>query len=255
MPADDILTLPPPPADARLTYGADPNQFGELRMPKSRVLSRSDEYSWRLLAREIRSETCRTPVCRPDRQGAGDLECRISPRWVIREEVGRAHSRTCAALTLRFTDRPTLQSGSEQMVVIGHSAGRTTGAVSGRSRAHSQARGVPGGVVDLQQAWELHLSDNAVVDFLGGEPSRVSEHYREADPMQLKIRPHTMADSRRRRRYRSAIFEPQLHRAEEKARRERALSGNFHGWTLDLIDPRSSAWPKVEGTVLHLLES
>ena len=23
----------------------------------------------------------------------------------------------------------------------------------------------------------------------------------------------------------------------------------------DLIDPRSGAWPKVEGTVLHLLES
>src|SRR5260370_29500941 len=35
MPTDDILTVPPPPADARLTYGADPNQFGELRIPKS----------------------------------------------------------------------------------------------------------------------------------------------------------------------------------------------------------------------------
>ena len=34
MPADDILTLPPPPADARLPYGTDPNQFGELRLPK-----------------------------------------------------------------------------------------------------------------------------------------------------------------------------------------------------------------------------
>jgi len=35
MPTDDILNAPPPPADARLTYGADPNQFGELRVPKS----------------------------------------------------------------------------------------------------------------------------------------------------------------------------------------------------------------------------
>ena len=34
MPADDILTLAPPPADARLPYGPDPNQFGELRVPK-----------------------------------------------------------------------------------------------------------------------------------------------------------------------------------------------------------------------------
>src|SRR3989442_7827866 len=35
MPSDDILTLPAPPADARLAYGTDPNQFGELRLPKS----------------------------------------------------------------------------------------------------------------------------------------------------------------------------------------------------------------------------
>ena len=35
MPSNDILTLPPPPADARLAYGTDPNQFGELRLPKS----------------------------------------------------------------------------------------------------------------------------------------------------------------------------------------------------------------------------
>jgi len=35
MPTDDILNAPPPPADARLTYGTDPNQFGELRVPKS----------------------------------------------------------------------------------------------------------------------------------------------------------------------------------------------------------------------------
>src|SRR5580700_7308543 len=35
MATDDILTLPSPPPDARLTYGADPNQFGELRLPKT----------------------------------------------------------------------------------------------------------------------------------------------------------------------------------------------------------------------------
>src|SRR3954454_10055416 len=29
-----ILDLPPPPADARVRYGADPNQFGDVRVPK-----------------------------------------------------------------------------------------------------------------------------------------------------------------------------------------------------------------------------
>jgi hypothetical protein len=41
--------------------------------------------------------------------------------------------------------------------------------------------------VDLQQAWKLHLGDDAVVDFLGGKPSQVGDYYREADPMELSV--------------------------------------------------------------------
>src|SRR6202158_4366464 len=36
MTSDDILSLPPPAADARLTYGTGPNQFADLRLPKSK---------------------------------------------------------------------------------------------------------------------------------------------------------------------------------------------------------------------------
>src|ERR1700683_4312386 len=31
--SDDILSLRPPPADARIAYGSDPNQFLDLRLP------------------------------------------------------------------------------------------------------------------------------------------------------------------------------------------------------------------------------
>src|ERR1700732_5374642 len=34
--ADDILTLAPPPADSRVAYGSDPNQFADLRLPKTK---------------------------------------------------------------------------------------------------------------------------------------------------------------------------------------------------------------------------
>src|SRR5258708_20253705 len=34
--SEDILPPPPPPADARLVYGSDPNQFLDLRLPKSK---------------------------------------------------------------------------------------------------------------------------------------------------------------------------------------------------------------------------
>src|SRR5450755_1998951 len=34
--AEDILTLVPPAADARVAYGSDPNQFIDLRLPRSK---------------------------------------------------------------------------------------------------------------------------------------------------------------------------------------------------------------------------
>ena len=38
--SDDILTLPPPPADARLAYGSDSNQFLDLRLPSAKEKSK-----------------------------------------------------------------------------------------------------------------------------------------------------------------------------------------------------------------------
>src|ERR1700741_2192630 len=35
--SEDILTLAPPPADARISYGSDPNQFLDLRLPKTKT--------------------------------------------------------------------------------------------------------------------------------------------------------------------------------------------------------------------------
>ena len=38
----DILTDPPPPAaDARIAYGPEPLQFGDLRLPEAKGRSRS----------------------------------------------------------------------------------------------------------------------------------------------------------------------------------------------------------------------
>src|SRR5438093_11585784 len=37
MSTEDILTKIPPAADARLHYGPDPNQFGDLRLPHSKA--------------------------------------------------------------------------------------------------------------------------------------------------------------------------------------------------------------------------
>src|SRR5437016_8647192 len=35
--SENILNLPPPPADARVTYGSEQNQFLDLRLPKTKA--------------------------------------------------------------------------------------------------------------------------------------------------------------------------------------------------------------------------
>lgn len=109
------------------------------------------------------------------------------------------------------------------------------------------------GVVDLHQAWELHLSNDAVVEFLGGNPSDVREHYREADPMRLAVKArqwliHGVEDDIVPSSFSKNYAEEKKRRGENVHYLEIAGAGHF-----DLIDPRSAAWPEVEDTVLQLL--
>ena len=110
------------------------------------------------------------------------------------------------------------------------------------------------GVVDLQQAFDLHLSNDAVVEFLGGKPKDVPEHYHEADPMQLKIPQatqwliHGAADDMVPAFFSRGYAEQKRASGEDVHYLEISTAGHF-----DLIDPHSTAWPKVEDTVRHLV--
>ena len=108
--------------------------------------------------------------------------------WATRVAAGRERSRMSATVTAtcpQIAQRYKLDFS--KLVVVGHSAGGQLALCLAAHEASVKSVVSLAGVVDLQQAWELHLSNNAVVDFLGGEPAHVPEHYREADPMQLKI--------------------------------------------------------------------
>jgi len=256
MSADDILTLPPPPADARLPYGSDPNQFAELRVPKTggpfAVVMNIHGGYWR---------------AKYDLKHAGHLCAVLTARglatWNVEyRRVGNAGGgwpgtfedvRNGYRYISQIAQRYNLDAS--KAVVVGHSAG---GQLALCLAAHepSVKRVISlAGVVDLQQSWELHLSDNAVVGFLGGEPSRVPEHYHEADPMQLKIPQgtqwliHGASDDTVPPFLSRNYTEQKKKRGENVHYLEISTAGHF-----DLIDPRSTAWPKVEGTVLHLLE-
>jgi pimeloyl-ACP methyl ester carboxylesterase len=112
------------------------------------------------------------------------------------------------------------------------------------------------GVVDLQRAYQLHLSNDAVVEFLRGTPSEVPDHYREADPMKLSL-----AHARQWLIYGTADDDvPSDFSRNYVAAKKRGgsngedahlleIAGAGH---LDLIDPSSAAWKRVEETVLQL---
>jgi acetyl esterase/lipase len=256
MPVDDILTLTPPPADVRLPYGSDPNQFGELRLPKTGgpfpvVVNIHGGY-WR---------------AKYDLKHAGHLCAALTARglatWNLEyRRVGNAGGgwpgtyediRSGYRYVSQIVQRYSLDAS--KLMVMGHSAGGQLALCLAGHEASLKRVISLAGVVDLQQAWELHLSNNAVVEFLGGEPHSVPEHYREADPMQLKISQatqwliHGASDDSVPPFLSRNYTEQKKRRGENVHYLEISTAGHS-----DLIDPRSTAWSKVEGAVLHLLQ-
>jgi len=103
------------------------------------------------------------------------------------------------------------------------------------------------GVVDLHRAWELHLSNDAVVEFLGGSPTEVPDHYREASPIDKPIPQatqkliHGTTDT-------SVPYEISQHYVERKKKQSEKVelitlpdTGHF-----EIVDPSSSVWNKVQ---------
>jgi acetyl esterase/lipase len=256
--SDDILTLAPPPFDERIAYGADPNQFFDLRLPKNTAKGTTAKKT--ALVINIHGGFWRAKY---DLQHAGHLCAALTNRGLTTanleyRQVGNDGGGWPGTFEdIRAAHRFLLQNAArfncdgERVLVMGHSAG---GQLALCLAAHegSLTRVMSlAGVVDLKNAYELHLSNDAVVEFLHGTPRQVPDHYHEADPTQLAIHArqvviHGSADD-------IVPFEFSREYAEVKKREnvyliEIAGAGHF-----DLIDPRSSAWKEVESAVLELL--
>jgi len=251
--SDDILTLKPPPADARIAYGPDPNQFVDLRFPavtpgKYPLVINIHGGYWR---------------ARYDLAHAGHLCAALTAQGLATANIEyRRVGNTGGGWPGTFSDIRTaykflVQSArvhnfdTEKILVMGHSAG---GQLALCLSAHelSVTRVISlAGLVDLQRAYQLHLSHDAVVEFLGGTPEQVADHYREADPMRLSI-----PRSKQILIQGSADDDvpPDFSREYVKTKTESSgrqkedarlvwIAGASHD---DLIDPRSSAWKQVE---------
>lgn len=201
--SEDILTLPAPPADARIAYGTDPLQFGDLRLPTAAggdggsfplvILihggywrNRYDLIHFGHAAAALTAEglaTWNIEYRRVGDTGGG------WPGTLLDVAAATDYARTLAA---------TYPLDLERVVALGHSAGGQLAAwLAARQRLApesgvSTADPLPlravvalAGVLDLHRAWELHLSDDAVRGFLGGTPEQHPDRYDAASPAAL----------------------------------------------------------------------
>ena len=109
------------------------------------------------------------------------------------------------------------------------------------------------GVVDLQRAYELHLSNNAVVEFLGGTPAEVGDHYREADPMKLAIAARQWLVHGAEDDVVPPAFSRDYVSAKQKVKEDARLVEIAGAGHFEVVDPRSGAWKEVERVAMEAL--
>lgn len=252
--SEDILSLPAPRADARIPYGNDPHQFGDLRLP-----NRNGPHP---VVMNIHGGYWRNKY---DLLHAGHLCAALTSKglatWNLEYrrvgDEGGGWPGTFADIRegYRFIAQIPKHYGLDwqEVVVMGHSAGGQLALCLAGHDPSVQNVVSLAGVIDLQRAWKLHLSNNAVAEFLGGSPEQVPEHYAEADPMRLGISKakqwiiHGDADDVVPVDFSRRYYENKKKRRENVHLLEIEKAGHF-----DLIDPRSVAWSKVEQVVLKL---
>ena len=252
--SEHVLSDTPPPADARLRYGEDQFQFGDLRLPRGNGLFPAAMFVhggfWR---------------ARYDLQHAGFLCAGLTKSGFITWNIeyrragnpgggwpGSFEDVTASYQYLRqLADKYPIDA--KRIVVIGHSAGGQLALALAAHHNSMRAAVSLAGVVDLYRAWELHLSHDAVAEFLGGTPERVPEHYHEASPAELNIHckqliVHGVEDDTVPMQMSRDYVERKKAKGEDVVLLEVPNAGHF-----DLIDPESTAWLRIRESLRKIV--
>jgi acetyl esterase/lipase len=254
---DDLLALPASAPDARIAYGADPQQFGELRLPAGAgpfplvVLVHGG--CWRAAFDRTHDAPAATALTR-----AGIATWLVEYRRVggpgggwpgTMDDVDHA-----VAYVARLAERYPIDRA--RVVLAGHSAGGQlvlhTAAVRAGSRVAPAdpltLRAVVSlaGITDLRAYASPSGCGSAVVPLVGGSATEVPERYSVSSPIE---RPLVGAPVRLVHGDADPIVPPDQSRHFADVARARGAdvvltvvpgAGHF-----DLVDPTSDAWPMV----------
>ncbi len=265
---DSILSRAPVPRDARVAYGVDPLQFGELRLPAG---PGPHPVGIIIHGGYWRNHVDLTYTCHM----SAALTALGLATWNI--EYRRVGDRgggwpgtfadvAAAANALRDLAAPHRLDLS-RVVAVGHSAGGHLALwLAARPRVPSSSpifdehplplRGVVSlaGVVDLRRASELHLSRDAAHELLGGPPDHYPERYAAASPIELvplglpQVLLHGTGDQ-------SVPFElSQRYISAAAAAGDPAMLVTLPGADhFALVDPTLAEWPRVADTILGIV--
>lgn len=256
MSGEEILGLRPPPCDARIPYGPGRFHFGDLFLPSGIVQ--------RTVVMNIHGGFWRNKY---DLSHAGHICAAIAnkgfPAWNVEYrrvgDEGGGWPGTLEDVRAAYGFIPELAArfnlDVEKVIAVGHSAGGQLALCLAAYEPSVGAAVSLAGVVDLRRAWELHLSSDAVSDFLGGPPDGSRENYCQADPMHLDI---PRAAQRLIHGKEDDIVPPDFSRTYWERKKERGEEVQFieveEADHFAVIDPRSAAWPQVEREILTLVD-
>jgi acetyl esterase/lipase len=253
--SEDILSKKPPEPDLRLTYGADPNQFVDVRVPSGRgphpLVFFIHGGFWR-----SRYDLVHAGHLCHALKGVGLATGNVEYRRVGNPGGGWPGSfediRSAYQALLGQTNNSTAKFDLDRICVAGHSAG---GQLALLLAAHepSVARALSlAGVLDLLRGWELHLSNDAVAEFLRGSPSEVPDRYREASPDHQSIPAtqkvvHGTEDQDVSYEMSQSYYKRKVEAGENVELITLPGAGHY-----EMIDPGSAVWSKVQSLFLDL---
>jgi acetyl esterase/lipase len=245
--AEDILSKPQPPPDERLAYGGDPNQFLEVRLPRANgphpTLLNLHGGFWR-----AKYDLAHAGHLCEALRDAGIATFNIEFRRVGNDGGGWPGTFADIRSAYRFIQQKhsRFHLDLDRLAVMGHSAGAQLALCLAAHETSLRHAISLAGVVDLKKGYSLHLSNDAVAEFLGGKPDAVPEHYREADPTEFSI-PHARQWLIHGRDDDTVLpeFSSDYVHQKKKAGESAELLEIPHAGHYDLIDPASEAFKQV----------